>query len=202
MKKWQSDLLRDIRFNDSRDDSDLPLSETTDVYYDGQNGEFTPCNHESLKKYFLTVKDRCRAILEIGIARSEFGSSYTLVKNKNKDCVYIGVDIRDCSFLNDEENNVYTLQTKSENYSEILEFIKSKGVEEIDFIFIDGWHSINQVYAEWEFTNLLSEYGIVGFHDTNNHPGPKLFVQNLNFDWVVQKECLTDHGISFVWKKQ
>ena len=202
MNKWKEDLLIDIRYGDERDDSDLPLKETISVQYDGKNGEFSPCNHEALLKNFLKIKHNCKSILEIGIARGERGSSYTLTKNKNKDCVYVGVDIRDGSFLNDHDNNVFTIQTGSENYEQILSFIKSKGVEKLDFIFIDGWHSINQVYKEWEFTSLLSENGIVGFHDTNNHPGPTLFVKNLNSDWVVEKSCLEDNGITFVWKKQ
>lgn len=199
--QWQKDLVKDIRFHDSRDDSDIPLPETTSVQYYGEFGEFSPCNHGALKRNFLKVRDKCSAILEIGIARSQQGSSYTLVNSKNKDCLYLGVDIRDCSFLNNHASNVYTLQERSENIENIVNFLESKGVKQLDFIFIDGWHSINQVYAEWEYTKLLSEHGIVGFHDTNNHPGPTLFVDNLNSAWEVEKSCFTDNGVTFVWKK-
>ena len=202
IEKWKEDLIKDIRFHDNRDDTDFPIKETTSVNYDGSLGEFTECNHTSLLKNFDRLKSKCNSILEIGIARSEKGSSYTLISNKIKNCVYVGVDIRDCSFLDDPNNNVYTLVERSEHTDKIINFLNSKGVSELDFIFIDGWHSINQVYAEWEYTKLLSKDGIVGFHDTNNHPGPSLFINNLNSSWEVEKSCLEDHGITFVWKKQ
>ena len=75
----------------------------------------------------------------------------------------------------------------------------------VDFLFIDGWHSINQVLDDWKFTEFLADGGVVGFHDTNCHPGPMLFVDNLNPDkYDIEKCCTTwmvDYGISFVSRK-
>ena len=39
---------------------------------------------------------------------------------------------------------------------------------------------INQVLADWEYTNLLADGGIVGFHDTSCHPGPYNFIKALD----------------------
>ena len=79
---------------------------------------------------------------------------------------------------------------------------KELGITQFDFIFIDGWHSINAVMTEWEYTRLLSPTGIVGFHDTNYHPGPKEFVDAINQEkWNVAKVCPDDYGISFAWRK-
>ena len=98
-----------------------------------------------------------------------------------------------------------SLTKKTSNTKEIMSFVKSKGVEKFDFIFIDGWHSINQVLDDWKFTEFLADEGIVGFHDTNCHPGPLLFVDNLNPEkYNIEKKCTTyivDYGISFVSKK-
>ena len=77
------------------------------------------------------------------------------------------------------------------------------GVEKFDFIFIDGDHSVNQVLRDWEYSNLLNDGGIVGFHDTSHHTGPYLFIKNLNTDiWdVVENACPQDYGIGFATKK-
>ena len=74
----------------------------------------------------------------------------------------------------------------------------------IDFLFVDGWHSVNQVVDELFYVDMLKVGGIVGYHDTNFHPGPKKIVDALNpevFD--VRQHCTlpTDFGISFATRK-
>jgi predicted O-methyltransferase YrrM len=72
-----------------------------------------------------------------------------------------------------------------------------------DFIFIDGWHSINQVLRDWEYTNLLSDNGVVGFHDVSCHPGPKAFINALDATkWEILKNCCPkDWGVAFARKR-
>jgi len=190
-------LKKNIKFYNHLDDQDFPIINVNG--YNGSNGEFTECNCNELREALRKMK-RCKSILEIGVDRNNISSTKTLLSLKDKDCVYIGIDIRDCSYLNDPENNSFFMQERSENIETVKNFINSKGISELDFIFIDGWHSINQVLKEWEYTSMLSQNGIVGFHDTNNHPGPTLFVDNLNNDWIVEKKCFHDWGISFVKK--
>jgi len=209
----KNDLIREIRTFTNVDD--LDYNETffhqkfpgmTPWPRGGVKIEFSDWNRSQLTKYFMQVASNAKAILEIGVCRNDGKSStWCFLNNKNPDTHYFGVDIEDKSFLDSEKDNVFTLRTSSSNTKEIMSFVKSKGVEKFDFIFIDGWHSINQVLDDWKFTEFLADGGIVGFHDTNCHPGPLLFVDNLNPEkYNIEKKCTTyivDYGISFVSKK-
>jgi predicted O-methyltransferase YrrM len=162
-------------------------------------------NAEALKEFFLKVQDRCPAILEIGVNRINNGATTTgvILDNKHPDTIYVGIDLDDKSFLNDASKNIHTIRANSFSVEDNIAKIKELGVTEFGFIFIDGWHSINAVITEWEYTALLSPYGIVGFHDTTQHPGPYYFVKALNKDiWNVEENvCLQDHGVGFAWPK-
>ena len=120
--------------------------------------------------------------------------------------VYVGVDINDKSNLDNTDQNIFTLKTSSSNTEEIWDFIQSKGVTQIDLLFIDGWHSINQCLAEWEFTRWLAPSGVVMWHDTTTHPGPYLFVKHLDrAQWhVIENACAADaqdFGMGVAWRR-
>lgn len=209
----KNDLVRDIRTFSNIDDEDY----YEDIFRMKHPGmlpwprggvkiEFSEWNRSQLIKHFTKVAPHAKAILEIGVHRNGGDSStWCFLNYKNKDTYYFGIDIVDKSFLDDKENNIYTLQENSSYTEKIMKFVRSTGVEKFDFIFIDGKHSINQVLDDWKFTEYLAEGGIVGFHDTNCHPGPLLFVDNLNPDkYNVERCCetwLVDYGISFVSRK-
>jgi cephalosporin hydroxylase len=213
--KWKSDLIEDVRSNTTADDlcggidhflnlwPDAKDEESVINTYSGQ--EVTECNREALKQQFLKVKNNCKAILEIGIGRNGKDSFATVFfENKNNDTKYVGVDIEDRSWLVDCGENIFTIQGNSSNYDEIVEIIKDKfEIEKFDFIFIDGLHSLNQVLKDWEYTNLLSDTGIVGLHDTSHHIGPFLFIRNLDKNkWdVIENACPQDYGIGFATKR-
>jgi hypothetical protein len=196
-RKWKEDLTKDIRTFTDFDDQDSPIEKPPKGII-----EFSDCNTAILESKFLEVRDHCKAILEIGVFRNGSKSSTNVfLNNKLSDTTYIGIDIQDKSFLNNSQQKIFTIKNDSSNYIENIEKIKSFGVTELDFIFIDGWHSINQVMKDWEYTNILSNLGIIGFHDTNIHPGPITFLNALNNDnWIVEKFCTQkmDYGISFV----
>ncbi len=196
--KWQEDLIRDIRTHTGYDDVDGVGNP-----YGGVRGEFTKENAEALTEHFLRVRDNCSAILEIGVCRNDQESStHCFLKNKKPETVYLGIDIDDKTFLDDASLNIHTFQHTSFDLVTNFEKFRSLGITQFDFIFIDGWHSINAVMTEWEYTRLLSPTGIVGFHDTNYHPGPKEFVDAINREkWNVAKLCPDDYGISFAWRK-
>lgn len=197
--KWRQDLARDIRDFTANDDNDDMMRTCS--------AEVSECNKKALLDQFLKVRDSCKAILEIGVCRNGEGSfTHVFLKHKRPETVYIGVDINDKSFLDNPAQNIFTIQSDSSNYNKIIEFCNSKKIEELDFIFIDGWHSINQVLRDWEYTNILSDKGIVGFHDTAYHFGPKRFIENLNSSlWhTIPNACNhteDDYGIGFAWKK-
>jgi hypothetical protein len=209
--KWEQDLVKDIRTFTSFDDQDggVPHPLGYDQTFNNKGNiiypkEVTHCNRYHLLEQFNKVRNNCKAILEIGIGRNADESfAYVFFKNKKKDTVYIGLDLDDRSFLRDSDNNIHTIQNDSSYYQENVNIFKNIGVEKFDFIFIDGWHSINQVMRDWEYTNLLADGGIVGFHDTSCHPGPYNFIKALDkTKWeVIENCCLEDWGIGFARKK-
>ena len=218
ISKWREDLTKDIRFNDERDDIEgndgrfpevpnLPVYVTHPVT--GQQQTMTTCNMDNIAAYFNIVKDHAKCVVEIGVdcngAPTEMTATKVFLANKSDDTFYFGIDIDDKSYLDNPEKNIYTIRTNSANIEEVMNFIRSKGVEEIDFFFIDGWHSINQCLIEWEYTRWLSEIGIVGWHDTATHPGPAMFLKYLDTEkWeVVENSCNVhnDYGVGFAWKK-
>lgn len=202
--KWERDLIRDIRTNSDYDDMDHHRNVPRETPHPWPHEEFTDCNRNALLEKFLGVKDRCRAILEIGVCRNnEKSSTHVLLNNKNLETRYVGIDIEDKSFLNDSSKNIFTIKSSSSNVEENLVKIKELGIEKFDFIFIDGWHSVNQVLIDWEYTTILSDNGIVAFHDTAEHPGPFFFIRNLDKTyWEVENNvCSDDWGIGFAWRK-
>jgi hypothetical protein len=203
MSKWEQDLTNDVRRGDGFDDRDLPEDGTFE--YDGW-AEVSDADREALRVEFLKVRDNCRAILEIGISRNGPDSfTQVFLQNKNPETIYVGIDIDDKTYLNNPELNIHTIQSSSSQYEHCMNIIRSVNVSEFDFIFIDGWHSINQVLADWEYTNILGPEGIVGLHDTAYHPGPKYFLEGLDADkWDIVKNAVDnakDWGIGFVRKK-
>jgi cephalosporin hydroxylase len=119
--------------------------------------------------------------------------------------IYIGIDINDKSNLNNLEKNIYTICSPSENIDFVFEQMKQIGINEIDILMIDGWHSINQVYIEWEnYTKILASNGIVVMHDTNAHPGPYFLVKSIDtklYDVYKYLSDVVDWGISVAIKK-
>ena len=205
--KWKTDLVKNPKFGDHRDDLDDAFGEftlfarnKTECY-----AEFSDANHRALQFAIDLCTPKAKTFLEIGVCRNGSKSStHTILRNLPDGGVYLGVDIEDKTFLDNSSKGIHTIKTSSSNYSEVVDRLKILGVEQLDFIFIDGWHSINQVLADWEYSNLLSEGGVVGFHDTTSHPGPHTFLKNLNTElWTVQPNlCPKDHGLGYCMRKR
>lgn len=153
---------------------------------------FSKNNSKHLRKA-LNRKSH-RVILEIGVNNSR-SYSYSSTANfmdyvkNNENCVYIGVDInqdnldevKDSNKKLHESKKIFFLNTSSSNYDDVTNFIKSvTGEAQIDFLMIDGWHSVNQVLLEWKYVNILKKQGTIFLHDTNNHPGPKELIKALD----------------------
>jgi hypothetical protein len=195
--KWQEDLVVDIRIGDPElDNQDLPFG--TGSYSWGEITE--TAGVELAKAKFLNVRNDVKSILEIGV--NQFGFTKTWLDNKKDDTTYVGIDVGDRSYLNDPDKLTWTIQDTSSNYDGNVAKFNSFGITEFDFIYIDGYHSINQVLDDWEYTKLLAPGGIVGFHDTNYHPGPHLFTTAINRDkWEVEDVSpKNDWGVVFVRK--
>lgn len=173
------------------------------------NQEFSIDNQEILKKHLLQSmsKKNKLVIVEIGVNRNPYSMTSTSVflDNKRDTDIYIGIDINDKSNLNNLEKNIYTICSPSENIDFVFEQMRQIGINEIDILMLDGYHSINQVYVEWEnYTKILAPKGIVVMHDTNAHPGPYFLVKSIDtnlYDVYKYLSDVVDWGISVAIKK-
>lgn len=144
---------------------------------------FSSLDHSALEYALNKLTQPPKVIVEIGVdACGGNTSTNTLLRFKSKECMYIGIDIEDKSYLNDSENNVFTIQSDSANRSEVYKLLDSHGHEKIDFIFVDGWHSINQVIEEWKYWEQMAPNAVMAFHDTNYHPGPVAVLDAIDRD--------------------
>ncbi len=203
--KWETDLIKDIRYHNEKMDnqeglSEPPYDDYLQQYY--PDTEFGNLDWQWLMDTYSNVKDKCKFILEIGSYRSNTRSSTQCFFNiKNKETIYLGVDLVNLSHINDPVNNIYTIQTNSCNVDEVKNKIFELGCSKIDFLFIDGNHNINQVLNDWEYTSLLSDHGTVAFHDTQHSSGPRRFVLALDPDkWDVQMYPSRDFLLSIDYK--
>ena len=173
---------------------------------------FSECTKDHFVDLYSRVKDTCGAILEIGVwgephHQDNAGRSTELIQEmKNKETIYLGVDINDRSFVQDDENNFHFLQSDSMDTEKIHAKIKELGIEGFDFIFIDGWHSVNAVLHEWKHYVIpfLNKGGILVFHDTNSHPGPYVLFDSIDEEvFESEKYCLGNHyGLGAIWYRK
>lgn len=175
----------------------------------GENTNFSAYDRQKLLEQYRRLTN-CKAILEIGVNNNpdNLTSTSVFLANKTDDMIYIGVDIEDKSSLNNDSRNIYTFQQHSENIDAVMNFARSKGVEQFDFIFLDGWHSVEQVINEMKYAEFLAPGGIIGFHDVNHHPGPVYMLQTLDPNvWNIEiyrsedGDPMNDFGVAFISKK-
>ena len=135
--------------------------------------EFSVANQEVLRQALLTVQD-LRCIVEIGVQRNPLPESSTgiLLQHKPKEATYIGIDIEDKGHLANPAAGIFTLKMDSSNRFEVFALMDKMNLRYIDFLFIDGWHSVKQCLADWLYIERLAPGGVVLLHDTNVHPGP------------------------------
>lgn len=181
-------------------------------YLHEQEGtDFSEANRYQLKEHYTKLK-KCNCILEIGVDNNpdrSRTSTRTLLNMKDDSTYYFGIDILDKSYLDDPSKNIYTLKENSSNVEVVIDFIyaNSEGFRKIDFIFLDGWHSIRQCGIEWKgyVKKYLSRNGIVGWHDSNHHYGPKWLTETVDRNkWEVAEfpgDVKKDFGVSFAWRK-
>jgi len=143
-------------------------------------------------------------IMEIGVCRNGMGSfTHALLRNKPNHIPYLGVDLEDKTFLNNKEKNVFTIQSNSHDQDKVRSYAKEIGLEKISILLIDGWHSVNTCINDWLYSDMLSDNGIVIFHDTNGHPGPSVFlnaIDNKVYKVVKYFEDKDDCGIGVAYK--
>ena len=140
---------------------------------------YTPCVQDVIKNEMAHLGDKLKVIVEIGVENfnvppPEGMKSYTetIIANKSPETYYIGVDKNSKMAVKDPLNRVHTIQTDSSIRENVYELMDELGIEKIDLLHIDGWHSVNQVVDDWKYTERLSDHGTVVMHDIVCHPGP------------------------------
>jgi hypothetical protein len=153
-----------------------------------------------------SITDETRTILEIGInvyTKPLLSTTRVILEQKHDDCVYLGIDVRNKSSIDDTDKNVNTMAIDSKMRHTIREKMLELGMSTIDLLMIDGDHSINMTINDWCFSEFLSSFGIVIIHDTNVHIGPRaLFdaIDELSFEkrlvsGDMVKGMFPDYGI-------
>lgn len=156
------------------DSNDWPVTRGMSNVKEGLR-HFSDLDHEALIYAYNKLITPPKLIVEIGVDRSEdytLSSTSTLLRLKPKECVYIGIDIESKQHLNNPSENIFTIQVDSADKNKLYEYMSALGLSEIDFMFVDGWHSINQVLVEWTYWERMSKNAVMAFHDTNCHFGP------------------------------
>lgn len=185
------------------DDRDWPMKNLwghPDNGWPGPPNEVSEENYAICEEVVKSLGNKCKVIVEIGVNRNgERSMTQAFLKNKSKDCIYFGIDLDYKTFLNDAENNVHTITANSFEQDRLRAAMKSIGIEKIDVLAIDGWHSINTAVNDWKYADMLSDHGVVVLHDTNTHPGPVcLFeaVDEMLFNKVRHCTDYIDYGIA------
>jgi hypothetical protein len=170
---------------------------------------WSPENNDALLEAWSLLEQPPRLIVEIGVHRPEQSdngnsSTKTLLSLKPDDCMYIGIDLDDRSFLNNIGKNIFTIRNSSSNYEEVYKLMEWYGQTEIDFMFVDGWHSVNQCIRDWKYWEKMSDKALMAFHDTNYHPGPVALLDAVDesiFDIKLFNRNEDDAGVAYVKRK-
>lgn len=168
--------------------------------------EMSDMNLNVLSSCVQKLGTNCKFIVEIGVRRNPNVQNTTdmFLNTKTDDCIYLGIDIEDRSYIKNMKPNVHFLQTDSGDYDKIINYITTNINRPIDMLFIDGWHSINQVGKEIKLINNVSLGGFIGFHDIAFHPGPNTWMDAFNPEFFDIYKCNEkfDYGVGILFKKK
>lgn len=170
-------LKYEVRYASAADDLDWMDCEHNYMHTVIQN-EFSQQNGDILVSCIekLKAKSSFNTVMEIGVQRSgELSSTCRLMAVKPQETLYLGVDIKNQSIdtVHKPHLNAHGLTSDSGDYPYVCENLDRLGMKGLDLLIIDGYHSINQLYKDFRYAERLSAGGMVFFHDTNYHPGPK-----------------------------
>lgn len=165
--------------------------------------EISDCNLAVVRDVMQRLGDGCRNIMEIGVHRNE-GRSMTniLMDSRPEGSQYVGIDLDDKSYLDDPARKVHTIRSHSHDQRTIRSRLEKLGIETIDLLMIDGWHSVNTCVNDWCYVDLLSDGGVVILHDTNAHPGSVALYHAVNesiFEKTRHCTGTEDMGIATFW---
>jgi hypothetical protein len=166
--------------------------------------EVSDANLDIVRQAVTELGTNLAAALEIGVNRNgDRSMSRVIMDERPPGSFYFGVDIEDKSYLNNEAANTWTMQISSAERDAIAGRLRQLGIGLLDLIMIDGWHSVNMCVNDWQFTERLSDHGIVILHDTNTHPGCVALFEAVDENlWIKQRFCLEDDFGIATFKKR
>ena len=161
------------------------------------NGQFSICNKKVLID-LIKSKPHASLFVEIGTASAyTVSSTETIINNKTEDCLFYTIDIAE-RILSEAGlyKNISIIQSDSTG-DKVKELLQGK---RIDILFIDGDHSIDRVFAEYEFyLPYMKDDGIIVLHDTTMHPGPLLLIEAIDTNiFKTEIFCSDDYGIGVI----
>jgi len=138
--------------------------------------EVSDCNQMVLRNAMDAMDalgDGCQRILEIGVNRNGDRSfTRVIADNKRASASYLGVDTEDRADVEDVATKRWFLKCNSHEQDTVRARLAELGMNELDLILIDGWHSVNTTVNDFSYGDMLRVGGMVVVHDTNAHPGP------------------------------
>ena len=162
--------------------------------------EMSDMNLSKVREFFGRLVSP-QLVVEIGVMRNPGiqNTTQTVLEMKPDTCAYVGIDIEDRSYVKKYGTNIYTLQIDSAETSTIKEYL-SRFNTPIDYLFIDGLHSIYQVGKEIDLISLVRKGGVIGFHDISVHTGPNAWMEAFDPDKfeIYKFHAEGDWGIGFL----
>ena len=167
-------------------------------------------SHSFLNKYIS--KNKCRKIMEIGVAYGENARTMVIVAIRNfspEEVEYYGFDL----FGGSDDSRVDQVRQKLKETGCKFKLFKGDSVEtllrevkalpKMDLIFIDGGHSYGTVKSDWENSRSLMHNETAVFFHNYDFSGPKRVVDNISREEYQVKiiHPSSDADTAFVKKK-
>ncbi len=166
--------------------------------------EMSDMNREKLKYFMQKHVPNEGFIAEIGVWRNpgdKTTSTQLFLENKHDATFYLGIDIEPRPHVDNYKPLAFTFcaDSTSQETRYVIESLKRP----IDFLFIDGLHSVEKVGQELDLIKYVRKGGVIGFHDISFHAGPNLWLDALKPDMfnIYKYHADNDWGIGFIVKK-
>lgn len=194
-------------YDDSDDGRLYEYNARTNQWWNNVPAEVSLMDLLRLYDFFKKSVPENGLIVEIGVWRdpnSQYTSTKLFLDNRPKDTEYLGIDIEPRPHvLQYGKEKTYMLQTDSANTKTIKDSIQNIIKKQIDFLFIDGLHTIDQVGKELALIDLVKKGGVIGFHDIACHCGPSAWIDTFDpalFE-IYKFYRDDDWGVGFIVKK-
>ncbi|KKN07147.1 hypothetical protein LCGC14_1070070 [marine sediment metagenome] len=163
---------------------------------------YTQCVTDVIVGEMNRLGDKLKCIVEIGVdncntdpPKGLVSYTNTMIKNKNSSTYYIGVDINPKGHVHNPSKNIHTIRTDSSDREKVYELLDKLSIEKIDLLHIDAFHSVNKAVQDWQYTERLSEHGVVIMHDITYHPGPWAVFEAIDTElYSKEKFCPDCYG--------